>query len=370
MNVRFLVIVFLILLGFSSCKQHKETPFDVINVPMVTNAVVDDLIEKVDMISLETADECLLGDIKKILVDEDYFYIVDEFGHSVFIFKKSGDYISKISRYGEGPNEYLAISDFVVRNGLVYVLSNPNKRILVYNKQGDCLKTIKLHDWFHHLAVEDDYILLHSGKSNEQYYNIISIDYEGNVLTKHLPFNRNNNFRYRESPFNVQGDGRYLLTFPYDGRIANWTEDMCTYQYKMDFETQVKLTDEELDELLYDEIRNKVLYKNSFKRINSVVSLDEDNLYMIVTAYYNGEGERQALCKVNVKDGSSKFYKLGEKLEDKYPYLSNLLMISGGCIYSSISSFQKSSIDEYLGNNQEHKNDEEANPIICVYTIK
>lgn len=369
MDIRFLVVA-VILLGFSSCYQHEEKPYDLISVPMVTNVGVDDLIEKVDMVRLETAEECLLGDIKRIFVDENYFYLVDELGHSVYIFMKSGDYVSKISRYGEGPNEYLEISDLDVRNGLVYVLSNPNKRILVYNKQGDCLSAIKLHDWFHHLAVEENYILLHSGKSNEQYYNLITIDYEGNVLTKHLPYNKNNNFRYKESPFNVKNGGGYLLTFPYDGRIVSWTEEMCMYQYKMEFESQVKLTDKELDELLYDEIRKKVQYQNSLKRINAVVSLDEDNLFMIVTAYYDGEGERQALCKVNVKDGSSKFYKLGERLEDKYPYLSNLLMISDGCIYSSISPFQKNSIDEYMENNQEHKNDEECNPIICVYKIR
>lgn len=362
-------VFLLVFLSFSSCKQEKKL-LDSLTVPMVTNASVDDFIKDVSMVHLETTDECLLGEIKKVLVDDNNFYLVDKLGHSVYIFNKSGGYISKISRYGEGPNEYIELTDFDVRKGLVYVLSNPTKQILVYNSQGDCLNVIKLHDWFHHLAVEDNYILLHSGKSNEQYYNIISIDYKGDVLSKHLPFNKNNNFRYRESPFNVKKDGGYWLTFPYDGRIVSWSENVCSYQYKLDFETKVKLTDEELDGLLYDEIRKKVQYKNAFKRINAVTSLDEKNLYMIVTAYYDGEGERQALCKVNVENGSSKFYKLGEKLENKYPYLSNLLMINDKCIYSCISPFQKNSIDEYMGNNQRYKEDEEANPIICVYTIK
>lgn len=370
MSLRFFVYVVSLILCFISCQTSQESEMKGIPVVMNTNASIEDFLVKMDMICLETNENCLLGSITKICVDEECYYLKDEFKRSVFLFAKSGDYISKISQYGSGPNEYLEVSDFEVKNGQIFILSNPNKKILVFDKMGECLKTIRLNDWYHHLAVEEDRILLHSGKSNDQYYNIIAIDYNGNVLDKYLPFEKNNNFRYNESPFKNEDNGNYLLTFPYDGRIVSLSDGKCMYKYKIDFEAKVTFSDKDLDKLTYEEIRKRSLYKNCMKRINSVSELNEDYLYVVTTAYYNGEGERQALCKINVKDGSSKFYKLGERLEVEYPYLSNIIKVENGKMYSFIFPSLKKTIDEYLGKDSENKVAEDANPILCIYTIK
>lgn len=364
-----LLSVIALLLCTISCRNEYKGEIGTIAVEMETNTDVGEFLKSVEMVQLETNEECLLGNIKNICIDENFYYLTDELNRSIFIFTKSGGYVSKISQYGSGPNEYVELSDFDVKNGLIYVLSNPNKKILIFNKTGKCLKTIGLNDWYHHLAVGEDLIMLHSSKSNEQHYNIVSIDYNGNMLDRYLPFEKNNNFRYVESPFKTRNKKNFLLTFPYDGRVVNLSDRVCTYKYKIDFEAEVKFSDEELDELTFDEIRNQSMYRSCFKRINSIVELDGNTLYMIVSAYYNGEGERQALCKVNMKDGTSKFYKLGEKIETEYPYLSNLLTISNDHIYSFITPYLKNAIDINMGNDSYDKVNEDENPILCIYTI-
>lgn len=370
MSLRFLIYVVSLVLCVISCQTRQEDDMKGIPVVMNTNAGIENFLANMDMVCLETNENCLLGNITKVCMDEECYYLTDEFKHSVFLFAKSGAYISKISQYGSGPNEYLELSDFEVKNGQIFILSNPNKKILVFDKMGECLKTIRLNDWYHHLAVEKDRILLHSGKSNNQYYNIVTIDYNGNILDKYLPFKENNNFRYKESPFKNKDNGKYLLTFPFDGRIVSLTDGKCVYKYKIDFETQVMFSDEDLDKLTFEEIRKRSLYKNCMKRINSISEQGRDNLFLVTTAYYNGEGERQALCKINVKDGSYKFYKIGEKLETEYPYLSNIIKIEGDKMYSFILPSLKKTIDIHLGKKSKSEVDEDANPILCVYTIK
>ena len=352
-----------------SCVEHKDNLNEII-IPIESNSKIDDFIDKFEMVNLETTDECLIGEITKICLDNGYYYITDKQSETVFVFDDLGHYVSQISKRGNGPSEYIDLTDFDVRDSKVYILSTPNKQIFIYDRLGNCLNTVRLNDWYHHLAVDENCIILHSGKSNNQFNNIISIDFEGHILNSSLPFKDNNSFRFKVSPFNEVGISEYLLTFPYDNRVAVWKDNQCKYKYRLVFDTQVKLTDNEMETLTYDEIKKIVQYKNSLYRIDSIVNMDDDNLFMVVSIFYEQEGLRQALCKVDLTTGSSKFYKLGEEVDLNYPYISNLINIEEGKIYSVILPYFKYNVDKNIGNKLTEEINEEANPIICIYTIK
>ena len=63
-------------------------------------------------VQLETDTNMLIGRIDKVLLNEDRIYIMDRFvTKNVFVFDKDGRFINKISRLGQGPEEYIDIND-------------------------------------------------------------------------------------------------------------------------------------------------------------------------------------------------------------------------------------------------------------------
>ena len=354
---------------FSSC-ENKSDNVDDISIKMETNAELTDFIGNAYSVQLETNDEFLIGEIGKLCVDSQCFYIMDETNKEVYIFNKSGSYISKISRRGSGPNEYIDITDIVVRKGLVYILSSANKRIFIYDKNGNCQKTVVLNDWYHHIAVEEDKIILHSGKSNFQDFNIVVINHDGEILNKHLPFMQKSNTMFSRSPFNKISDGTYMLTFPYDSRIALLANNECSYKYKLNFNTNVIFKYSDIDNMTYEEIKEKALYKNTLRRINCV-ALHKNSLFLITEMFYDGLGIREALIKVNLNDNSYISYRLNDEINETYPYFSNLMYIEGDNIYSSKSTFSINNIDKIRGETIKNIDLKEIdNPVIWIYNIR
>ena len=63
-------------------------------------------------IQLETDTSMLIGNIDKIILNGDRIYIIDKnITSSIFIFNQNGRFVNKISRKGEGPNEYINLHD-------------------------------------------------------------------------------------------------------------------------------------------------------------------------------------------------------------------------------------------------------------------
>ena len=349
-----LFIILSIIILVEACKHQA----DIGNIPikMETNSPLTEFIANEQIIHLETIDKALIGEVGKLYLDSLYIYVLDKIGQEVLIFNKSGKFNSKISAHGRGVAEYIDLSDFAVNNDLVYILSRPNKSILVYNISGEYVQEIKINDWYNGISVRDNYIILYSCKSNQYLYDIVIIDYNGNILNNFMPFSSDNSFDCILDPFNYIGDDNYLLCFPYDRRVAFLGKDsMCEYICRFDFETQVKLSDNEIDDLCYEDIRNKVLYKNSLIGIDNITQVDNDIFYMVVTAFYDEKGIRKALCKVDIKTFESKFFLLGEEIDEKFPTFFDPIFLDANNICTLISPHLTGALD--------------SNPCIGIYDI-
>ena len=62
-------------------------------------------------IQLETDTTVLIGSVIKVLYEDNRIYITDRNGKNVFIFDGEGNFINKIYRYGQGPEEYTYVRD-------------------------------------------------------------------------------------------------------------------------------------------------------------------------------------------------------------------------------------------------------------------
>ena len=70
---------------------------------------IENLIDSVGYIQLETTPESLFADMRGLEILYDKFYILDFKGTTILSFDKNGKFLRKISAQGRGPNEYIML---------------------------------------------------------------------------------------------------------------------------------------------------------------------------------------------------------------------------------------------------------------------
>ncbi|MCD7974051.1 MAG: 6-bladed beta-propeller [Candidatus Azobacteroides sp.] len=67
--------------------------------------ILSEIIQTIDVIPLKISDQLLIGGISKIAVDENCFFILNEYDKLVYVFDKEGRFLNKIGARGNGPGE-------------------------------------------------------------------------------------------------------------------------------------------------------------------------------------------------------------------------------------------------------------------------
>lgn len=100
------------LLGCSKrVEDIKTIKIDVTESPVY----LSDIVSCVNYIELETRNECLVGDIDKIIYYRGRFYILDRnITRTLYVFDTLGKFKFKIHKIGTGPGEYIQPDDFIL----------------------------------------------------------------------------------------------------------------------------------------------------------------------------------------------------------------------------------------------------------------
>lgn len=97
-------------------------------------------------VKLETNDENLIGEVSNIFFDDSLMFIVDKYNtKSIFIFDMNGNYISKISNFGNGPGEYSMIYNCFIlkKEKRIVVVDTPQQKNISYSYSGDYISEEK-----------------------------------------------------------------------------------------------------------------------------------------------------------------------------------------------------------------------------------
>jgi hypothetical protein len=101
-----------------------------------------DLVESMEYVPLETKDNCVIGRVASFDVSKNYILIYCYQTKAVYLFKRNGRFISKISHYGQGPEEYTGLLGvFIDESKQELILCSFNKH-LFYNLSGNYLRKV------------------------------------------------------------------------------------------------------------------------------------------------------------------------------------------------------------------------------------
>lgn len=149
------VSLILVLVLFLGCKNGKvQNVSDTVigqclvdvNKSKETLDISDLFVDDLEIVQLETNDNCLISEILKVQYMDDYIYVSDQVAQCVFQFSQSGDFVKRIGSRGEGPIDYSSIGDFVVNNQYLYIKDLYGNKILRYGLNDNSVETLPLGD--------------------------------------------------------------------------------------------------------------------------------------------------------------------------------------------------------------------------------
>ena len=149
-------IYYIIFLLFCSCNLQKSSD-NITELYIVLNDEkknASDFIEKMEVIVLETNDNCLISNIDKVKYINEKLYILDRNINSLFVFNKDGSCDTILSKRGVGPGEYIQVVDFNVNDKYIQIMDHA-RSIKKYNHDLKFVSEIKFNNSFEFTAKDD-----------------------------------------------------------------------------------------------------------------------------------------------------------------------------------------------------------------------
>lgn len=238
----------LLILTLSGCNRKIKEKTDIgVNLLKIDWESVSDVADYSSMvedsvliIALDTTNAGLIGEVTKLVYQNDLIYIADNLTKSVFVFDMSGKLQHKIHAAGNGPGEYINISYFTVHVTDLVILDHYQNKLLFYNKSGKFIRDKHIGDiWGTDLFCIDNKLYLPNNNSGSKsgYYHLYSIDLDNSDhLGKYLPFDEpKTNLGWSIDSYYAQCGNEALLCFcPYDELYTVKNGDIYL-SYKIDF---------------------------------------------------------------------------------------------------------------------------------------
>ena len=144
-NKFFFLCTLMILLSCGS-SEKSELLIIPIDVYQDESFRLSDISEKIDVIELETTENSLIGRggrFGRMLVSNDYILYYDRSDFKILLFDSKGKFLRQISKRGQGPGEYVGISDITTdfKNNRIYFQTTSNK-LICYDFDGNFINEV------------------------------------------------------------------------------------------------------------------------------------------------------------------------------------------------------------------------------------
>lgn len=98
---------------------------------------VYDLFKKVELVPLETSENSLIKTVNKVIYYNRNYYVLDTSRHLLLVFDEDGRYVKQVGATGQGPNEYIKLTDFYIsKTSQQIVILSPSGILYFYDLDG------------------------------------------------------------------------------------------------------------------------------------------------------------------------------------------------------------------------------------------
>lgn len=217
----------------------KECPIEVsIDKPDIFNPY-----EQLDLfktISLETSKECLIGEIDKLIINEDDNIIIfDQRNSNILLFDSIGNFIRRIGTKGHGSDEYLEFSDIAYdkETRTIYAFERFCEQMYVFDLNGELKQRISSNFNFNSFVKNEYGFWIYScySKNNPNKSLLMLVDESLTEIKKEYFQQKNINNVQFTSRFteNINNGKQY---FYYDGSNNIWElSNSATECFYVDF---------------------------------------------------------------------------------------------------------------------------------------
>lgn len=285
MKYIYIVISFFSLLGCVGRNTNGVQSNDLIVIPISSKAYLpfdlSVLSNETFYVKLATEDSCLVGQIDKMCYVNDHIIIGSD-NNTLLFFNKDGAFDHKICRQGDGPNEYIHISDFSVdgKKNIVSILDTRKKQLLQYDWYGNFVGATSLDYWVIGFQPLNDSInILYSGNqiSTDNKYKLALYDSYSHIISdRFYPISpMKSDYLHMHSANNFSRYGNEVLFCElYNDTIYSVSSSGCVPLYYIDFgdkKVPSSFYENKFDNIM--EFQNKFSKHDFFYGINSLVNL-------------------------------------------------------------------------------------------------
>lgn len=134
-NIILIVTLFFLLIGCGKKEQVAENVLSINPQEADPSILLSELVDTVTYIRLETNEKSIMAYTREIIIKNKYIYAVDRDLKAVFVFDMKGNFVSKLNKYGSGPDEY----------GMLYqvLVDDDEEYIEVFDYRGERSRIIK-----------------------------------------------------------------------------------------------------------------------------------------------------------------------------------------------------------------------------------
>ena len=209
------------VIGCSSGKQSDDSSKNDGIVRIDPNSrqrkilMLSEIIDSISYVPLETNDNCLLGTIREFFVLSENYLLIENKDFKLYLFSKTGKFISQIGNIGQGPGEYLYYDTYISRidekNSQVIIVTYNQRQLMYFDFSGKFIKSeplpfTKVKGWISYCHSRlYNFHLVQEMNSGKNPYTYLVTDTAFNVITQ----------KVKPVQFSWKGDIRFYPGVPF-----------------------------------------------------------------------------------------------------------------------------------------------------------
>lgn len=190
-----LIAIIALAFGTIACNESQEEISNSLPYPIdfeqcisdVQNIKISDIADSIELIELKSPEELPISMVWNFIPVGDYWFIHASEG--IYKFTNKGEYITKISGKGQGPNEYTTLGGIAVNTFQNEFLIYDYTKLIFFDLDGNYIRTEKKREHLYRVDFSDTTLWATDSGSETDKYTIYGLDKKQDIIySKSNPF--------------------------------------------------------------------------------------------------------------------------------------------------------------------------------------